>query len=241
MLEIHDNGQGMTRGAACQPKVVWDSGRPQTARWHSAGRRGGCKQSAGWRDTGSRADSKVRQVGKFPFKLKTKTQSGRYGMINILIADDHELIREGLKKILKRESDMEVVARPRCSGSLSIGSKTEKPSIVLLDISMPGISGLDVLGVLRKQNPEIHGVDPEHASGRTGIRPRTLKAGEKTAGSSPRTTARLPNWSRRSGKPSAAASASTRTLPNNWPMIWEPTAPNRRTRACPNVNTRSCA
>jgi two-component system, NarL family, invasion response regulator UvrY len=76
-------------------------------------------------------------------------------MINILIADDHELMREGLKKILKRESDMEVVGEARDAQEAFDRIKNQKPSIVLLDISMPGTSGLDVLGVLRKQNPEI--------------------------------------------------------------------------------------
>ncbi len=76
-------------------------------------------------------------------------------MINILIADDHALIREGLKKILKKESDMEVLSEARNAQEVFELVKNRKLSIVLLDISMPGVSGLDVLGELKQNYPKL--------------------------------------------------------------------------------------
>lgn len=76
-------------------------------------------------------------------------------MINILIADDHELIREGLKKILKKESDMEVVGEAQNAQEVFEQVKNRKLSIVLLDISMPGLSGLDALTELRQNYPHL--------------------------------------------------------------------------------------
>jgi len=76
-------------------------------------------------------------------------------MINILIADDHELIREGLKKILKKESDMEVLGEARNAQEVFEQAKNRKLTIVLLDISMPGLSGLDVLTELRQNYPKL--------------------------------------------------------------------------------------
>ncbi len=76
-------------------------------------------------------------------------------MINILIADDHALIREGLKKILKKESDMEVLGEARNAQEVFESVKNRKLSIVLLDISMPGLSGLDVLSELRQNYPKL--------------------------------------------------------------------------------------
>jgi len=76
-------------------------------------------------------------------------------VINILIADDHELIREGLKKILKKEPDMEVMGEARNAQEIFDQVKNRKLSIVLLDISMPGLSGLDVLTELRKSYPKL--------------------------------------------------------------------------------------
>jgi two-component system, NarL family, invasion response regulator UvrY len=76
-------------------------------------------------------------------------------MINILIADDHELIREGLKKILKKEPDMQVLGEARNAQETFEQVKDRKLNIVLLDISMPGLSGLDVLTELRQNYPKL--------------------------------------------------------------------------------------
>jgi two-component system, NarL family, invasion response regulator UvrY len=76
-------------------------------------------------------------------------------MINILIADDHELIREGLKKILKKESDMEILGEASNAQEVFELVKNRKLSIVLLDISMPGPSGLDVLTHLKQDHPKL--------------------------------------------------------------------------------------
>ncbi len=76
-------------------------------------------------------------------------------MINILIADDHVLIREGLKKILKNEPDMVVVGEAQNTRELFKHAKKGNLSIILLDISMPGESGLDALRDLRKESPKV--------------------------------------------------------------------------------------
>jgi two-component system invasion response regulator UvrY len=76
-------------------------------------------------------------------------------MINILIADDHELLREGLKKILKKEPDMQVLGEAGNAQQVFELVKNQKLSIVLLDISMPGPSGLDVLTELRRDYPRL--------------------------------------------------------------------------------------
>jgi two-component system, NarL family, invasion response regulator UvrY len=76
-------------------------------------------------------------------------------MINILIADDHELIREGLKKILKKETDMQVLGEASNAQQVFNLVKNGKLSIVLLDISMPGPSGLDVLTELKRDYPKL--------------------------------------------------------------------------------------
>lgn len=87
-------------------------------------------------------------------------------MINVLIADDHVLIREGLKKILKSESDMAVVGEAANAEELYAQARKTNPSIVLLDISMPGTSGLDALKSLRQECPRVPvlilSVHPEH-------------------------------------------------------------------------------
>lgn len=69
--------------------------------------------------------------------------------IRIMIADDHSMIREGLKQLIELEGDIIVVAQSG-NGSETIEKIVEyKPDVVLLDIGMPELNGLEVLAYLR--------------------------------------------------------------------------------------------
>ncbi|MFH1069323.1 MAG: response regulator transcription factor [Candidatus Glassbacteria bacterium] len=76
-------------------------------------------------------------------------------MIKILIADDHPIVRKGLKEILTETSDMFTVEEAE-NGSEVLG-RVEKGNydVIVLDISMPGISGLDVLKQLKKMKKGV--------------------------------------------------------------------------------------
>ena len=76
-------------------------------------------------------------------------------MIKILIADDHQLIREGLKKILKEEHDMSVVGEGGNAEQVFKLVRENDLDVVLLDISMPGRSGLEVLKELKHTHPKL--------------------------------------------------------------------------------------
>lgn len=73
--------------------------------------------------------------------------------IRIVIADDHAILRAGLKSLLNAQSDMEVVGEA-IDGRDAV-SKTEQtqPDVLLLDLSMPNLSGLDALRAVRKVAP----------------------------------------------------------------------------------------
>ncbi len=74
--------------------------------------------------------------------------------IRVLIADDHAMLRAGLKMLLDRQVDILV------SGEATDGLETLKlaadlkPDVILLDLTMPGLGGLDALPLLRKTAPE---------------------------------------------------------------------------------------
>ena len=76
-------------------------------------------------------------------------------MIKLLIADDHAIVREGLKQILADTSDISV------AGEASSGQEAIKKvgvsdyDLILLDISLPGMSGLDVLKQIRLLKPSL--------------------------------------------------------------------------------------
>jgi len=97
-------------------------------------------------------------------------------MIKVLIADDHAIVREGLKQIVADTLDIAVAGEAKDGHeALDMISKNNY-DIVLLDISMPGISGLDVLKQLRSQKPQLRvlilSIYPEEQ-----YAVRTLKAG----------------------------------------------------------------
>jgi len=76
-------------------------------------------------------------------------------MIKILIADDHAIFREGLKHILAECPDVKVAAEARNGQEVLEKIWNEKYDMVLLDISMPGISGLEVLKQLKIEKPKL--------------------------------------------------------------------------------------
>lgn len=73
-------------------------------------------------------------------------------MIKILIADDHAIVREGLKQIVAEESDMTVSGEASNANELFELLEKESWEIVILDINMPGKSGLEVLKEMRAMN-----------------------------------------------------------------------------------------
>jgi two-component system, NarL family, invasion response regulator UvrY len=76
-------------------------------------------------------------------------------MTRILIADDHAIVREGLKQILAETGDM-VVAGEATNGQEVLDKVMENNyDVVLLDISMPGRNGLDILKQLKVEKPGL--------------------------------------------------------------------------------------
>ncbi len=73
---------------------------------------------------------------------------------SILLVDDHNLFREGLKMIIRRDSRFEVVAEAKNAEEGIAAALRVKPDIVLLDISLPGRSGIDAAREIRAKLPE---------------------------------------------------------------------------------------
>jgi len=97
-------------------------------------------------------------------------------MTKVLIADDHPIVRQGLKQILFEEPDMETVGEAADSNDVLRLAGQQDWDIVILDITMPGRGGLDVLKELRQKYPGlpvlILSIHPEDQ-----YAVRTLKAG----------------------------------------------------------------
>lgn len=77
-------------------------------------------------------------------------------MIKILIADDHAIVRKGLKQILAETHDMAVAGEAGNGPDLMDKVRTGDWDVVILDISMPGRGGLEILKQLKSERPRIH-------------------------------------------------------------------------------------
>ncbi|MCG3114092.1 MAG: response regulator transcription factor [Candidatus Manganitrophus sp. SA1] len=75
--------------------------------------------------------------------------------IRILIADDHRVVREGLAAILKSRNDMDVVGEAINGFEVIEKTKALKPDVILMDISMPQMNGVEATRAVRKISPEI--------------------------------------------------------------------------------------
>ena len=76
-------------------------------------------------------------------------------MIRTLVADDHPVVRQGIRQILAETQDIVVSAEARDGAELLARAGMTGHDLVLLDLSMPGIDGLDVLKQLKQARPKI--------------------------------------------------------------------------------------
>lgn len=76
-------------------------------------------------------------------------------MIKLLIADDHLIIRQGLRLILETEDDFEIIAEAADGAEAVQLCELHKPDVVLMDLRMPGMDGLTAIEKLKIQQPEI--------------------------------------------------------------------------------------
>ena len=75
--------------------------------------------------------------------------------IRILIADDHTVLRSGLRMLLNEQPDIEVIGEAN-DGNEAITRATELiPAVLLLDITMPGMGGIDVIRIIKAKIPEV--------------------------------------------------------------------------------------
>ena len=78
--------------------------------------------------------------------------------IRILVADDHPVVREGLIAMLSTQSDFEIVGQAAHGEEVVQKAKALRPDVVLLDLEMPKMDGVEALRRLRETTPEVRAI-----------------------------------------------------------------------------------
>lgn len=76
-------------------------------------------------------------------------------MIRVIVADDHQVVRRGLKDILEDEGDIRVVAEAGTGREAFDAAMRPGWDVIVMDISMPEVNGIDVIEMLRRHKPKI--------------------------------------------------------------------------------------
>jgi two-component system, NarL family, response regulator NreC len=76
-------------------------------------------------------------------------------MTRILLVDDHELMREGLRSILEREKDVEIVGEASSGRDAVALSRTLEPDVVVMDVGMKDLNGIDATRQIRSEFPGV--------------------------------------------------------------------------------------
>jgi DNA-binding NarL/FixJ family response regulator len=106
--------------------------------------------------------------------------------VRVLVADDHAVFRQGLKALLDSEPDIELVGEAASGREVVERSATLAPDVVLMDLQMPGINGIEATRLILQTNPRVGIVvltmfeddDSVFSAMRAGARGYVLKGGE---------------------------------------------------------------
>ncbi len=76
-------------------------------------------------------------------------------MIKVMLVDDHEVVRTGLRALLETDGDIEVVAEAGTADESVLRARSYKPDVVIMDVRLPGRSGVEACREIRAANPDI--------------------------------------------------------------------------------------
>ncbi len=98
--------------------------------------------------------------------------------IRILVADDHTIVLQGLSRFLQEQEDMEVVGQAKDGHEAVALARELAPHVVIMDISMPGLNGIEATRQLHRENPDVKTIGLSMHASRRYVR-EMYKAGAR--------------------------------------------------------------
>ena len=75
-------------------------------------------------------------------------------MISVLLTDDHELVRTGIRRLLEDSKQVNIVGEAECGEDSLQLAQSLKPDVILMDVNMPGIGGVETCRRILQRNPK---------------------------------------------------------------------------------------
>lgn len=89
-----------------------------------------------------------------PRPPKRSASPPRQGYINVLLADDHPIVRDGYRRLLESTPDIRVEAEVSSGEEACTGYLALRPDVLIIDLSLPGISGIEAIRRIRQHEPD---------------------------------------------------------------------------------------
>src|SRR5579884_2955179 len=116
---------------------------------------GGTARSEGGDSVRCAAGYGILCFGMLPVKRSPLIDQGGCAMIRVLIADDHKVVRQGLRLFLRMDPEIEIVGEAANGAEAVELARQLMPDVVLMDILMPVMDGIAATAAIRKELPEI--------------------------------------------------------------------------------------
>lgn len=86
---------------------------------------------------------------------KQKRRHQNLAMIRIYLVEDHQIVREGIKSLLQAKASFEVIGETATAENLVLELESKSPDLVITDITLPGMDGIELTRLLKNRQPSI--------------------------------------------------------------------------------------
>lgn len=90
-----------------------------------------------------------------PDSVEGQLKNPTGGLVRIFIVDDHPIIRQSLRSLLEREEGLAICGEAAKAETALEQIETAAPDLVLIDVSLPGVNGIELARMLRQQYPDL--------------------------------------------------------------------------------------